>query len=105
MHWIAILIFIPSLVYAGKCDNYENCGACMSDPSCQWCADLNFKDSFRCLGAEKEDFTCKTLISVENTENVQQNVDLDNSNLIQPQVVDLELVRLTINFGCLEIDR
>mgnify|MGYP001355265264 FL=1 len=93
MHWAErcfILLLIPLAIAAQNCKQHETCGACMSDASCQWCSDLE-KSGQRCLDASAEDFNCENLVSVENEEDIQSNSDLDNSILIQPQKVNLEL--------------
>ena len=89
-----VLIWPLLLTLASKaqssCEFYQKCGECMSDPECQWCPDLDFSGVHRCLSSSQIN-QCKSPVNVQNDVKIVINNNLENSVLIKPQKVDLNL--------------
>ena len=40
---LLLAIFCFAKIEAQYCGQYAKCGECMSDPSCQWCSDVDYE--------------------------------------------------------------
>ena len=65
----------------------------MSDPTCQWCTDLEQRPKCKqTADYQRGDMViCQDIISVKNEETILIDENLDNSILIQPQSVHMNL--------------